>query len=115
MGKALKDRVEICGIIVAIIAAISGFLYWAGEPPYANERETALKFLGHELQYTEQKREGIVRRIFEIEMEKARMLKLHQGFPIFMQQELKRLQMKEEMEKKKIEILIERGRNGVGK
>ncbi len=112
MGKIFKERIETIGLLVMIVAAIAGFLYWAGEPPYANERETNRRFAGYELRYLELRIDNLTRRIFELEMEREKSLKNRQGFPVFMQQELRRLNNLKAMEKEKVEALIKRGRGG---
>ncbi len=97
-------------MLVALIATLGGFVFWAGRPPYANEEATQLKFWGYELRYSEQRADNLARRIFDLEVEKAKARKTNRGFPVFMEKELRRLKKLERIEEKKIEALIEKGK-----
>ncbi len=91
------------------MATLGGFVFWAGQPPYASQYDTALRFLGFELRYSEQRADSLARRIFELEVEKEKYREKGEDFPVFMLKELDRLKRLQDIEDKKIEILIEKG------
>lgn len=109
MGKKLKDRLETIGILVALVATLGGFVFWAGVPPYASEEETKTRFIQVELLYKEQKVDNLERRIFELKVERAKYKKRDEPWPMLMEGELQRLERLKRSEDKKIDKLLEKG------
>ena len=109
--KKLKDNIEIVAVLILIITAIGGFIYWAGEPPYANEERTYTKIEKLQIQVSESKLDNLHRRIFELEHEKLNFKDKGRAWPMKFEGELQRLIRVRAREEKKIDKLIEKAKD----
>ncbi len=107
--KKLKDNIEIVGVFVLLVTAIGGFIFWAGEPPYANEERTYTKIEKLQIQVSESKLDNLHRQIFELEAEKLKFKDNGRAWPMKFEGELQRLMRVRVREEKKIDKLIDEG------
>jgi len=96
-------------VFVLLVTAIGGFIFWAGEPPYANEERTYTKIEKLQIQVSESKLDNLHRRIFELEAEKIQFEDKGRAWPMKFEGELQRLKRVRIREEKKIDKLIDEG------